>query len=725
MNWTGGGLSRSRNAKGTLSAKQKSYFAKARAKAQNGKSPRPGMQSFDLGDWKPTVKIASSPHSEGQILKQSSTQKTLDDFENVQPLVQRLNTLQPRHVSSKRKRTPLQSPNGHADQRRGEASNPIAIGSSQSCSSGFSSKSQTVEPQTRRSSSANNMDTTSFEAKRQRLLEMNDWVGLHRPLAEPVKMTFADPVDRDLIGRRRKIDHHPPTGGRRMASRGANPFVRKPGDIITAHDHYDSVDNISVRIGSAVDRSVGEGTARSSVGRRERSSVFSDELLDNGAPASSHRASVPSSAPTWPRSASVRSSDYGRRDVVTPSAFMDVSACESPLHSRGYVDGQSLFSSPVKEFEGFGDDDGRLQRSDFESPFEQPPTGSKLVFESSPRRYFPVPENGQAYSPVQDSPIIGTPPPTVLPDLSAAPESPGTPQRRTSSKRRGPKADDFDDRKFPRRVIERSPDQIKAATHAIENVDLFDGAPPKPGLPDEHYLLQVSKNSHTKMDNGEHHACRKIETQPQTLSTLTQEKNLEQRNSTLLHAQDYPRSSQDYSPPQINEADINHEPIKCSPPSIKPLDKETLEAPEDEEAAWRKFVFGDEASENEDSQHHGTASQDSCSPNDHPSFTQPSLIAEVGTSPLKQNPHLADETFEETTLSLSQASPRVQPNASNAKPQLPQPRAQRQDRPSSLVGEVSSSSSPPNSALPIFNISSDELHRSLDRVPFIQDTPPN
>ena len=198
MNWTGGGLSRSRNAKGSLSAKQKDYFAKARIKMQNGKIPRPETQTFDLGGWKPVIKVASSPRS---VVSNQPSQKTLDSFEKFQPTVKRLDSLKPRKASNKRKRTASQSYSSHAVQAKGEAPDPIVIGSSQSSSSASSTRPREPRPVPDVSSSEG---ITDIEAKRRQLLKMTDWVGIDRRPTKPVKMRFADPRDRDLIGRRRK-----------------------------------------------------------------------------------------------------------------------------------------------------------------------------------------------------------------------------------------------------------------------------------------------------------------------------------------------------------------------------------------------------------------------------------------------------------------------------------------------------------------------------------------
>lgn len=41
-----------------------------------------------------------------------------------------------------------------------------------------------------------------FEAKKKELLAMRDWCGLES--TRPVQMTFEDPADRDMIGKRRR-----------------------------------------------------------------------------------------------------------------------------------------------------------------------------------------------------------------------------------------------------------------------------------------------------------------------------------------------------------------------------------------------------------------------------------------------------------------------------------------------------------------------------------------
>ena len=712
---------------------------------QNGRLPRPEIQTFELGQWKPTVRMKTPPRSVDRSVRRASSQRTLEDFENVRPVVRKLSTLQPR-ATGKRKRSPLRASESQANQRDGNASNPVIIGSSRSYSSGHSSRSQqTVEPQRRRTSGAGITEDMSLEAKRRRLLEMNDWTGVstQRAVTKPVKMKFADPTDKDLVGRRRKItnmDLIRPSN--RLPASGRRPMVGpNHGAIPNAYDQYYTVDDVSVRIGSAVDRSLREGTAKSSRGRREQDSVFSDELLDNGAPASVYRASpLPIPATTASQSAPLPLSDYGRRDVLTPSAFMDSSSAESD-HVKNYADGSLSPSQPVEIPASV-----QHQQTDPESevlfPIEQPPRGLRLVFEDSPDCRQSSQELGSDCSRIRDS---ATNQDVVAPAEVPKHYSPAAEYQanRRGSKHRNPKPSD--------RFITSSP-RVAVRSHALKLQDknISNHNQPDGGIGRAEERLNVHQvNDGLQDDTGfrNQYDVPEIVYHTEKRPLSARDEDSVWRQFTTLHQEDNAPSNSQWN----EKLPSNEIPLASSPLHIKPTEDRSPKASEDEEAAWRKIVFGDDSIDSDSQQSHGHDLNSQKYP-----CTQPSLVAEVATSPLKQNRHLADNTFDVSSSSsyLHEASSALTPhhfetdrNASEVSYTTSPQREPSQnangsdsavtaDSPSpskswhqqllhsSMMGEASNSSPLPSPHANL-SISSDELHRSPSRVPFLpQPTAP-
>lgn len=756
MNWTGGGLSRSRNAKGSLSAKQKNYFAKARAKTQKGRLLRPALQSFDLGGWRPVIKLASSPRSIERVPRRSPIQKTLDDFENVQPLVKRLNGLKPRDRSSKRKRTPSQSLNGHTIQHRKEVPEPIIIGSSQS-SSVSPPRTQQPTVQARRSINTENIDNTSTEAKRRRLLEMNDWVGIHRPTTKPVRMKFADPADRDLIGKRRavtKTNQDPPSNrGRRASIR--MPNVGHGGVIPAAHDPYYGLEDVSVRIGSAVDRSVRNRTATSLRGRRETQSEFSDELLDNGGPASFYKAPSPKIAEEALQPSSLHLSDYGHRNVLTPSAFMSDSSARSSSYSRDHVERRQPFQtpSPARTLEGV-EKNGIVDSSDLGLANEPSPrnTGFRLVFEDSPYRHALIPRRSSAGRFSRDPGFNDANAPPVAPRLSKTSGNLRSNQFGVVQRQHTTETNDL--AVTASRLDRKVSQEPNVALHGTKRYAGLSDSNPR----DTNHLEREfvgSKALPTAASAHRQHSLSPTAVPSQTQPTPIVEEDPIWKTHTTLHTQDDEGPPRHYSPRQDEMLDdAHHEPNQPPLPGIS-REEQMPKAAEDEEAAWRKFVFGDEDVSDDATQRLDTASHESDSHNHYFNRNQPSLVAEAATSPLKQDPHLADETFDESSSFLGEASPvedsivgltpeeednsidytaeivspslteqaETSTNELDSQPPLPQSWSRTANR-SSVIGEASSSSQQAT-LTPYPIVSSDELQRSPDRLPFVPNERPN
>ena len=708
MNWTGGGLSRTRHQKGSLSAKQKNYFAKAR----NARSPRSVTQSFTLGGWQPTIKVQRTPRSHDRPVGPSPSQRTLDEYENVQPLVQKLDSLKPRYTPSKRKRSPSQPFANPTICQEGKAQEPIIIGSSQSASSTSSPKSQAPRSPPRCRSPAVLTESDSIEARRLQLLGMKDWVGLLQPAREPVRMKFADPADRDMIGRRRKIaevENHRSVR-RRLLSGAAPPLMKQSIEAPAAQNPFYGIDDISVRIGSAVDRSARYTAEKSLGGSKERSSIFSDELLDTGAPELGQVPSSPVLAFQNSQSASLRSSDYGPGRFITPSTFVSSSSHQASPYFQRFVERPQSPSSPAIRLESM-ESHGRASGSEWELLTEKSPPKRRLVLDNAPFRGASTPENDRASYPSPYFPLQGSNISASFPRFSVSPEhlaSRQTDIMPTHHDRRN----DASNILSPHRVVSRSSMQSELIGRKPKNTEF-----------DERGFWEENKSE--------------VQIEPELLGDLVAspnsdgfddapERRAQSQNRTLLAERSVPGGSRITIPPvqehtttPRDEAQSQNEekvaveeksnPFQLPP---KPTDQDLSKALEDEEAIWRKFVFGDEDSNPEEL-------EDVQSQNPYPVCTQPSLIAEVSTSPLKRNPHLINETFDDSSLYLSEAFP------SDSQIQLSQTQEDRNLNDSSLNGEAATSSPQlmnpsliPNASS---SLSSDEPHRSPDRVPRITD----
>lgn len=204
MNWTGGSLSRSRKQNANLNVIQKKHFAKVRGQLLNGRPPPPRLDVSIFQGLQQDGKVhspmvsTSTRHHERQ-----RSQMTLDEYENIRPIVRQLQSLRPRHARRKTPSPPIEP------QPPSQSAEP-----NQSSSTQFTqAKSRTQTNPYRGSSRSTRSDfgATGFppaidelEVKRRELLGTSDWVGLRK--IKPLKIQFPDAEDRDLIGKRRRVD---------------------------------------------------------------------------------------------------------------------------------------------------------------------------------------------------------------------------------------------------------------------------------------------------------------------------------------------------------------------------------------------------------------------------------------------------------------------------------------------------------------------------------------
>lgn len=801
MNWTGGGLSRSRNAKGSLTAKQKSYFAKARGRLQD-RRPSPNKLKFcEFGEWLPERKDEDFSTFHRRQEEPSSVQKTLDQFATTRPIVKRLEGLKERREPRKRKRTPLTETRNQVRSKtpKLQADEPIVIGSSPSASSSSPRDSPAVShcpPQSNSSEAI--LNAHSIEERRRRLLEMDDWVGIDRPGAHPVKMKFADPADKDLIGKRRriaKVNYRHPSDRRRAIGEAANP-VRNDHHISNIANTYYPEGDVSVRIGSAVDRSDG----RASLTNQDRLSVMSDELLDGG-PSLSANGPL-SSVPMFntPGPTHVRWSSHSYLDVPTPSAFMDDSSPSSNAGSSRRNKHRHNNSSPAKAGAGFTSN-GIDELREWASPADEPGRGHeeprfRLVFDTMSRPQASYLDERGKSPVVRDLGIPQALTPKALPQRTAASSILGTTKRKIELQGPGNitqfKTDNHRGYDMSRAIgnANVASQSISAATkhsapdnlgtgHTHSNpkiADLTFATPPSAEEASAPLLTEFHGRiaSNAKLDDSLTRTLEDLEkrwamtTGEGLTSNAIQTAPRDVRGAGMLsHEQSDNAGEQDslrgyisgatfaetktsslQSPPQAPEVQQHPAGQSCSPildhcqsqPTITAKEA-ALKTAEDEEAAWRKFVFVDEPEDILTFEEPSPRNQAAGSP------TQPSLLAEAATSPLKQNPHLADSTFDDSSNSPDASQSLFQTRTENSSaekvtnttitnfkkvstvqsssprssslssappsPQLPLRRTLRNPSNSSLLAEASTTSQIHPS---LASISSDELARSPERL---------
>ena len=204
MNWTGGRLQQSKRTGTALTAKQKSYFAKARARQQHGNATVSPLRLPVLGGSQPQIDRTSN-----------IAQRKLEDYEGFVPTVRQLASMQRNGSRGSRS---IGSPLQKITRRQKSSSSPnprrqfnfTEHNSIRPSHASLSLRDRTGPEKvsgkrlyTARNSS-NRTATNDMEAKRLNLLaklSVKD-----RPLARPLRITFPSIEDKDRVGRRRKLE---------------------------------------------------------------------------------------------------------------------------------------------------------------------------------------------------------------------------------------------------------------------------------------------------------------------------------------------------------------------------------------------------------------------------------------------------------------------------------------------------------------------------------------
>ncbi|KAI4117236.1 MAG: hypothetical protein LQ338_007589 [Usnochroma carphineum] len=305
MNWTGGSLSRSRKQNANLTGIQKKHFAKVRGRLLSGRPPPPRLDVSLFQDARNDGGVPSFTAPDSNRHKElRKTQLTLDEYENVRPVVKQLQSLKPRHAQKSTRSQPTES------QRPPQPSERNPSTSSRSKQEKSHQSAHRREQKVRADScvtgsTAITPNTDELEAKRRKLLGTSDWMGLKK--IKPLEMHFPDAEDRDLIGKRRRVN----SDQYRAVQEASTPNqYRKP--IIDPYEKLDmlransnvlsSPSKISIHIGS----SGRETPARRRDGSDSRSQDFhygraSEEMLfddqESAQATIHHRASTENSHP--------------------------------------------------------------------------------------------------------------------------------------------------------------------------------------------------------------------------------------------------------------------------------------------------------------------------------------------------------------------------------------------------------------------------------------------
>ena len=631
MNWVGGSLNRSRhNRNDAAVAAQKKHFAKVRAGYGPVKISPPSMAPL-LPNW---MEGSGTPSDagRGRLLSQidNQNQKRLEDFKTTRPLAQKLDSLQSRRQPLKRKlEVPRAESNGTQrlpkQTAQGTRSSPMTISSKASSTPSSSATRSKSPPEAHQPpKKAEDMEIDQIQAYRRRLLSKPDWMGLNR--TSPTKYNFTAAEEKEKIGKRRRVTERTrqaPLTSQRSRMKNTYYFDSRSQFSRPSQDHLSQAD-ISVRIGSAVDKSIGNSDNGNGSSGSESVDEASDNMLDDEdrypnpfvmGRLATHKMKPPSN--------SVHSGS--ERDVTSAS----IPSASSSSQSGYSIDEEEEVTPP-------SEDEGQEAAPDEGHEFNQAGSGYETWSE-----YDPAPgiskilateiEQRHAGPVVQDSGNITDNQIT----LKAAP--------RAAAEAFGLHSDSpFGDRSSMSGNASSSPliKRAERATQARSQSMAERNAEGGHLIPMEDLTGEPSKVTNEEETlwktfvNLPSDDAISAEPGDQIASIRTDKPAVKVGAKSSLREAIEPR--------QPAKAEQAQEPVVTT---TRKLGKPTVE---DEESTWRRFVFGkDEASDDdwdleEPNEKAGNESRDSSLSGQ--SRTQPSMIGEIATSPLRQNPHLLDES---------------------------------------------------------------------------------
>ena len=631
MNWVGGSLNRSRSNQNDAGvAAQKKHFAKVRAGYGPAKFSPPSMAPL-LSNW---MKGSSTPTSasRGRPVRQvgRKDQKRLEDFKTTRPLVQRLDSLQPRRQPVKRK-LEVTCDENNGSQRlpkqtaQGTGSSPIAISSKASSvpsSSAMRSESpREIHQAPKKTETVEAVD--HIEAYRRRLLGRPDWMGLNR--TSPTKYNFTAAEEREMIGKRRRVierAHQTPCSSQRHRMRNTSYFNSRSPFPRPSHDQLSQAD-ISVRIGSAVDKSTRNGANGNVSSVLERFDEISDNILD-----SADQYPNPFVMGRLANQKVTPRSNLGHGGSMRDVASASTPSVSSPSYSDERLDVEEGESpSPEEEGQGAAPDEG-------------------FQFAQADARH----ETRMAYDP--------------------APEFPGSVATEVQTWLPGPIIRDFGSITDNQVMLEAAPRTATEASgfcsessvekYALVNVSPFGNQSNMSGNSSSSPLIKRAERACQASSlpmaerSEEGGTIIPMEDLSEGPSNTTNEEETLWKTFVNLPSDDVigaePRDQIVSTPTEGPGVKVGAKSslLETTEPVATTTRKKVEQAIEDEESIWRRFVFGNDEADDDDwdleepNAEEGNEVPESSSSGQ--SRTQPSTIGEIATSPLRQNPHLLDES---------------------------------------------------------------------------------
>ena len=281
MNWTGGALQRSRssNAKGATSRTQKQYFTRARQSLLNSPQAPP---SIDLSVFQNAkTKEESKKHYQFPAEFSDHSQRTAKEIRDPEPSVIKLQMPRMRDVrglmteDQQRSRkqckadsflgTDFQSPLRNKDFA---VIGPICLEGREV---------QGSPPRRNLHQFQHGRSASALRRKRMKLLGCRDWAGLE--YSKPVKIHFDSIEDKDLIGKRRRIDSE---DVERRTARLRNRRFKTLHHLPSKHlfNAVPSNQDVSIHIGSSVPDYASPFHATPQPSTSQDSCLSEDMLLD-------------------------------------------------------------------------------------------------------------------------------------------------------------------------------------------------------------------------------------------------------------------------------------------------------------------------------------------------------------------------------------------------------------------------------------------------------------
>ena len=725
MNWTGGALSRSRNANAnlSLSVKQKNHFAKARVKLQHGQRPSlHEIQYFDFGE--PGSRVQDERRSD-PVRRRASSQKTPDQFENVQGVVRKLKSLRPKNKGDQGKRSPINDTEGHV-LPSGIAIPPISPGIINPRPRSSSSPIHTEPAANRnfkrlRTIASPTSDELyplatldSVEDKRRKLLQESDWVGIERQRrnSKPVKMDFTDPKDRDLIGRRRalndsavqnrwNVQHSKPMKIPLIAS----DFEKQRGLNRGLADKDWSVDGMSIRIGSTA--TVIESGP--------------DEIPDcYQSPRPIDRSSHLVQTLEYDNARPMPKPQHQEHVITALSDCRDESS--EPFHSLFTPDEaeQWRIAQPVEATTVADNDNLSLAEDELQLPedyhFPEPELGFRLVFEKTPQPRGQTSEPHESSRPIVRDFAFGEwqPPASgAAIEQSTHPEDPNVLSKQKSryagvedalsgtflpSVATSRYMQEFENQSEDGPAVASAPAKSSAISKLVSRPTFpWPAVRPAPSprptqepfMSGERRLFAKAMANATEATAGAQSAANRDKAEEERGTTIEQEPKIPiqpdevQSKESIRPTEDedeiwrkfiYLDDANDIQwsqaqPPSTHSphaTTVRASVPKKAGPGQAPPKPNAQQAPpspqDDDEMVWQRFIFSDSDPNDhqwvieEASRPEIEPPTDSRTSTHTPARTQPSMVAEAATSPVKQNPHLLAETLDSPAPILDNAS---------------------------------------------------------------------